>query len=581
MSIQPHEKKIFVLEDNKESLDTYVDFLTKRGFHVKGAQNLEEVERIFQSDASFDLLLLDMLLRNDPRARELNIVGSDVGLRFIGKQSAWPPQVVIMTVYERIDYWRKANEIRDVVFLEKSLIDPDKIITHLRVLLLRRGVSLSNPLCKKAIREVLNDSRSSFQMVANFLLLWIVPELDACLGASFILSLENTESASEAIQDSVAASGLNEEDELKEELAKLVVSASRYAQMKEPAMEPLQLDQRFFAQEALPLDKPESLIFLSSQSAKLFDAEKAASIGDTLKEFLADAAFLSLQVTPDIRLSLLILKDKKITTQSEDPLSLAQLLKKYSLDSLRMTLTYLLEQWNTEQEIKQVQLQELARFCQYVGNETQLITFGFKQEGVVSEKSVYFNWLALLADELNEAGDFLSRLGQESAPPSERLILQEVIQEAWDSLGSLSRKPGSVLLFHGDCRAKVVAAKKEMLFLFSRLLHWLISFYEEEIDMPARLAVRCRLEGLQVEISLESDSIRMHKILRDTMFVPMTQRINYNQLLESKGPKLFLAMYLVKTILEKRYKGNLADRSDELPDEMGHKVVITMPILNG
>jgi len=236
----------------------------------------------------------------------------------------------------------------------------------------------------------------------------------------------------------------------------------------------------------------------------------------------------------------------------------------------------LLEQWNIEQEN---QLRELARFCWFVGNEAKLITFRVKEESAAPDRSAHFHRLKLLADELNEAGDFLSRLVQEGAPPSERLVLQEVIQEAWDGLNPSGQNPGA-LLFQGDCRAKVVAAKDELLFLFSRLLHWLTSASEEEGGAPVRVNVRCRLDGLRVEVSLESGGPRMHRALRESMLVPMTQPIDYDQLSKVRGPKLFLAMYLVNTILNKRYKGSLADQSDKLPGETGHKLVVTMPILN-
>ncbi|HEX8457044.1 MAG TPA: hypothetical protein VF656_07095 [Pyrinomonadaceae bacterium] len=236
----------------------------------------------------------------------------------------------------------------------------------------------------------------------------------------------------------------------------------------------------------------------------------------------------------------------------------------------------LLEQWDVEQEVR---LRELARFCRYVGNETRLITFGVREEAGVSDRSVHFHRLKLLADELNEASDLLSQLGQERMPPYERLVLKDVIQEAWDGLNSAGHKRGHTLLFEGDCLTRVVAAKDDLLFLFSRLMHWLVTSAAEG-STPARLTARCRLDGLQVEISFESSGFRIHRVRRESMFVPMTQRINYDELLEGGGPKLFLAMCLVKTIIEKRYEGSLADRSDELPGEAGNKLVVTLPILN-
>jgi hypothetical protein len=126
----------------------------------------------------------------------------------------------------------------------------------------------------------------------------------------------------------------------------------------------------------------------------------------------------------------------------------------------------------------------------------------------------------------------------------------------------------------------VVASRDELRFLFSRLLHWLVSFYEKQTFGAPQIDVRCRLDGPYLEIALESDSSRLSKIVRDYLFVPMTQRINYEQLPDSNGPKLFLAMPLVKLILEKRYQGSLTDHSDELPGDIGHKLVVKMSVLD-
>jgi DNA-binding response OmpR family regulator len=582
MTTHPEAKKIFVLEDLHKQLETYIQFLNREGFYVKGAKNLEEVEEISESNESFDLLLLDMVLKEDPKALDLNMYGSDVGERLIKKQTAWPPEVLTMTSYDgNVDLWRRSFAIGAAALLEKRRTTLEVTINYVRVLLLRRAVSLNNPRCKEIVRDVLKNSGREYQMLEDFFRQLILPEFDACLGVPFILVLERAEASGEEAMDAHHAREQKHEAALKEEIAELVAKASYYTQINE-LQEPLRLDEEVLHLAALPAGKSISQVFFSARLDELSGTEKSINTGSDLTELLEDAAFIPLQLTPGTRLSLLLLKDKKLSKNSGDslPLPLAKLLAKYSLDSLRMTLTNLIERWKQEQEIKRVQLQELARFCEYVGAETKRITFEAGEEGLVPEKSTNFHKLTLLADELCEAGEFLSDLAQESLPQSQRLILQEVIQEAWDSLRESSgRSPGD-LSFHGDCRAAVMAVKEGLLFSFSRLLHWLVSFYEEDIGMTSQISVDCRLEGPYIELSLESDSVRLNKILRDKIFVPMTQRINYNQVPKGEGPKLFLALYLAKTVLEKRYKGSLVDHSDELPENVGHKLVIKMPVLN-
>lgn len=574
MTTQPDAKRVFVLEDQPNQLDTYVRILKLRGFEVEGAKNLEEVERVLKSDEGFDLLLLDMNLKGDPRAIELNMYGSDMGRQLVNKQAAWPPEVVIMTAYSaKVDFWRKAFAVGASAFLEKKDLSVEAIINHVYIMLLRRAVGLSNPRCKEVIDEVLSQGGRESGMLGEFFRRLVVPEFDACLGSPFIMVLEHTDAAAEG-----APGGAT----LREQIVELTGKASYYVQLQ-GISGPFELNEEVFRLAPLPARNSSSEIFLSAQLAGLLETDTQPDGGVALNELLKEAAFIPLQLTPDVRLTLLLVKERTQRKGSEDllPLPLARLLAKYALDTLRMTLTNLIERWKNEQKLKQVQLQELGRFCDYVGAEAKRITFGVRSEGFLPEENASFRRLDLLADELFEAGEFLDSLGRENVYPPRRLILQEVVQKAWDGVaGGGAGSPGG-LSFRGDCGATVLAAEEELLFIFSRLLHWLVSFYEEGLGVTPRVGVECRLEGSEVEIALESESIRLHKILRDSLFVPMTQRIDYERVLEGKGPKLFLSLYLTKSLLERRYQGSLDDSSDSLPGELGHRLVIRMPVING
>lgn len=580
MTTQPNAKRIFVLEDRPKQLDTYVRLLQRRGFYVRGAKNREEVEEVLKSDESFDLLLLDMNLNEDPGLLELNIYGSDVGEQLVKKQPAWPPEVLIMTIHSaKVDFWRRAFAVGAAAFLEKGKMSLDTIISHVYVMLLRRAVGLSNPRCEEVINEVLRRGGRQPQMLEEFFRRLVLPEFDACLGCPFIMVLEHADASAGEAPGGLPPGGGTAGAALVGEIAELAVKASYYTQVKD-SKEPFRLEEEVFGLDALPARGSASQVFFSTQLASLLEGGNGAEGGVRLSELLEDAAFVPLQLTPDIRLSLLLIKEKTQFRGPEDLLLLARLLAKYSLDPLRMSLTNLVERWKSEEKIKQVQLHELAHFCEYVGAEAKRIMFGAEAEGTVPEENANFQRLNLLADELSGAGEFLNSLVQEEAPPYRRLILREVIQEAWDSLARGGDGAPGALSFHGDCQATVLAAEEELLFIFSRLLHWLVSFYEEDPGVTPRVGVDCRLEGRHVEISLESGSARLHKILRDRLFVPMTQRINYDQVLEGKGPKLFLSLYLAKSVLERRYQGAVADGSDELPGELGHKLVIRMPVFN-
>lgn len=579
MSMQPNAKRVFVLEDQPNQLETYVRLLKRRGFEVVGAKNREDVEQVLKSDESFDLLLLDMNLKDDPGLLELNLYGSDIGELLVTKQAAWPPEVLVMTAYStRVDFWRKAFAVGATVFLEKRELSLEETINYVCIMLLRRAVSLRNPRCNEVIGEVLNRGGRERRVLEEFFQRLVVPEFDACLGLPFIMVLEY---ANASADEAPAPPPLAAEATLSEQLAELVVKASYYVQVHD-VKEPFRLDEEVFQPAPLLAPNSASDVFFSTRLAELLRAEEQSDAAVALTELLEDAAFIPLQLTPDVRLSLLLVKEKTHLETFEElyPLSLAKLMVKHSLDSLRMTLTNLIERLKNEQKIKQMQLQELARFCEYVGAETKRITFGVEAERFVPEENTSFQRLNLLADELSEAGEFLNNLSQENSYPSRRLMLRQVVQQAWDGLAQGGPGPSVALSFHGDCQATVLAAEEELHFFFSRLLHWLVSFYEGDFDVTPQVSVACRLEGSQIEIALESESVRLHKILRDSLFVPMTQRIDYDQVWEGKGPKLLFSLYLAKSLLERRYQGSLADSSDELPGELGHKLVIRMPVLN-
>lgn len=575
MSTQPEAKRIFLLEDDLQQLKTYVQFLEREGFTVRGAETLDKVGAILGSGETFDLLLLDMNLKHDPRALASNIYGSDVGAQFIKKQAAWPPEVLTMTHFsDNVDAWRRSFAIGALALLEKDKTSLEETIDYTRALLLRRAVGLSNPRCKEAMREALDKGGREHQTVEDFLRQFILPELAACLRSPFILVLEHAGATAEAAQEARPSGS----EEFKREVAMLVAKASYNAQIND-LKKPLKLDEAVFRLADLPAGESAGQVFFSPDLDELSEEGKFVVGGEGLRALLEDAAFILLQLTPDIRISLLIVKDRNLSEDVED-FPLAKLLTKYSLDPLRMTLTSLVERWRHEHEIKRVQLDELSRFCYYLGSETRRIAFRAESEGFVPAKDTSFRRLALLADELCGAGDFFSDLREGDFPPSQRLVLREVVREAWDSLGRGGDDRPGILSFGDGCQATVVASKEELLFIFSRLLHWLVSLYEEDEDAPPHVSVECSLKGRNVELSLESGGPRLNKFLRDSMFVPMTQRINYNQALEGEGPNLFLAMYLAKTILERRYKGSLADHSDEMTGEMGHRLILSMPVIN-
>jgi hypothetical protein len=499
------------------------------------------------------------------------VYGTDVGRQLLKKQNDWPPVVLTMTSFnQEVEHWRKSFDVGAITLLEKSLTTEEEISYYAATVLLRRALGLNNPDCKKAIQEVLETGRTAFQVLENFFRQFVVPEFASCIDTPFVIVLEQGKAISEdpsQVQSSRSPNGL---DNLKEQIVELVTKAAYYAQVTELPL-PLLIDKKVLELSSLIASESRSQVFFSPQFSELDDDL-------ALSELMQDAAFIPLQLTSNIRLSLLLVKENKIPENPDElsPLSRAKVLAKYALDSLRITLVNLIERWKHVQEIKRVQLEELARFCEYVGVETKRLSYDIAADAEIAEENTNLQRFTLLADELCEAGNFLSELTEDSVRHLQRLVMQEVIQEAWDSLRSRS----ALLVFHGDCRATVVASKDELRFLFSRLLHWLISFYEEEAFGTPQIDVSCRLEGPYLEIALESNSSRLPKIVRDYLFVPMTQRINYDQLPASNGPKLFLAMSLVKIILEKRYQGSLTDHSDELTGDIGHKLVVKMSVLN-
>jgi len=196
MTLPP--KRIFVLDDDVLQLEPYVAVLTKHGFEVRGAKTLDEVNKLVESNETFDLLLLDMILSIDPRAAELNVYGTDVGRQLLKKQNDWPPVVLTMTSFnQEVEHWRKSFDVGAITLLEKSLTTEEEISYYAATVLLRRALGLNNPDCKKAIQEVLETGRTAFQVLENFFRQFVVPEFASCIDTPFVIVLEQGKAISE------------------------------------------------------------------------------------------------------------------------------------------------------------------------------------------------------------------------------------------------------------------------------------------------------------------------------------------------------------------------------------------------
>lgn len=541
-------KRFLIIEDR--SADGIRMKLESRGFLVDVAGTVKQARKILNGQDDFDVCLVDMNLEKDPLAG--SITGADLIIEYfqknITRSDFTKPEVIIFTAYPHIlEYYEKALKLGVASYLRKSDSPDEKIITHLRALSIKKALSNSKNLADK-IEKVVKISRTETELYENFCREILGEEFRACLGTPFLLLLSRINSLTEPLHAQNCLGGTADlpfgEDIVYEQILSFMFTNADIS-------EPFILD--------------ESMI-------GLLKTDKSNLNGNEIKS-LQDAVFLSLPLAGAFRLTVGLLDSNE--PYSESPKELGKLLNKYVNPTAIAFLSEIIARWHRNDSERKTTIDKMATFCQKVGQEQLFILENAALAGENLENPTY-RTIRALAEDLYQTGRLLEPISNKnySSENLEIFHMTESLKAAWEELSSEYKLNNINFFIEGDCEIK--GAKEDFLLITLRILNW---FVRRKLEIPANyiysITVKCFETDEMSTIIFEDNSYRYPKELRKDLFKPFTQAVPIID--EKHKPGLYLALYLSQILIEEKYRGQIAECSDDLIEKMGNKIKIVLP----
>ncbi len=230
-------------------------------------------------------------------------------------------------------------------------------------------------------------------------------------------------------------------------------------------------------------------------------------------------------------------------------------------------------------------------------NSTAKLCLSVGQEIKDSVENEEFGQLEELANDLNDTGQYLTRIGsQHWHEDGEPISVKAAVASAWELITHVEdesatqgeeKEPALVMTLRGeDCAVHALSSDVDI--IVSRLLQWFVyrSKFVPRGVKPA-LRIKCEEADGWANITFEDDSQRLPKKLREELFAPFTQAISTpfadieGVSRSGKEPPIsgrYLPLYLAKMLVEGRYRGQLEDHSDEITArDYGHRIVMQFP----
>jgi DNA-binding NarL/FixJ family response regulator len=540
---QMRMKKVLVVEDLKIYFEPLTRELETAGFMVYVARNPAEARGLAEQYwEEFDVIVLDMDL-ND--ANELLTTGADIGIEFRQRKDSFPPESLIYSVKNQINYYRLALKLGAAAYLLKEEVDVPVVVQHVRVLALRHALNGENPKVAAEVARIAARSRTQSEAILTFCRQVLKQEFEACLGTDFVI-LFTEENTTINCADNA---GLPEKSD------PFYHTLQALAHGKGNLTEP-------FILEARELDRP------------------ADPDTRRLHEKFDLAAFLPLSLSNDKKLSIGILPKGTGLDAAADAKALCTVLAQYLRPTVLENVISIWSQWTELHATRS----STAKLCLSVGQEIK--------DGLESEDMEQL--LSDLANDLNDTGQYLTQLdnrgGREEEPP---VSVSEVVESSWDLIRPEDGQPVPRLDLQGACAVR--ARSSDVAIIVSRLLQWFM-YRSKNVPPGIEPAIRVRCEEADggATVVFEDNSRRLPKKLREDLFAPFTQAIStpFADLTvrpasgehDGKEPLTsgrYLPLYLAKMLVEGRYRGILEDHSDEITEMgYGHRILMHLPGMN-
>ena len=540
-------KHVLVIEDRLGQRLAFQEALEARGFVVEGAGTVTEArEKARRMGNKIDVAVLDMKLEEDKQSG--GMTGADIGLEIAEAQRDLPPEFLIHSAYSEVNYYKLALKLGAAAYLSKNEVFQEDLVRHVRALALRRALRSERPDATKEIRDIAESSKDFSSAVIKVCREILAPQLSSTLGAPFILLFSDEKGALNCAGTADVPEGYYEVYKILQALAHGNANRS----------DPYVLDKE---QVPAPEDKEQCHIY----------------------QTLDGAAFLPLASVRNCHLSLgIVQEDPKVHPLAENARELSKVLAEYFRPAMIEHLLNLLSHWTELTARRRAILRTTSQFCLYIGQEQQLILADAVDAGHVEVNSLSYKRLMLLGEDLLDTGQVLMPLEANGVgakangrPVSEEegILVAEVMHDSWEDLGAQTSLEGLKLAVEGDCR--VQAARDDIRIAAMRLFQWMAQRrIDTEPDGQPAITVRCVETGESALIIFEDRSPRLSERLRRHLFSPFTLAVMPPSGENAKGPGLYLPLYLAKMLVEEKNGGWLDDRSNELPGEIGHRLVM-------
>jgi CheY-like chemotaxis protein len=458
-------------------------------------------------------------------------------------KESFPPEVIVLTDHEEMDYYRLAFDLGAAAYLVKIKHDPLEL--YVKVMALRRALSGKNPKIKTEVERIALQSGNVSEAIRTFCREVLRSEFENYLGAPFAILFTGEDGTFNCVEDGEASP----------EATLFYRTLQALAHAKGSPAEPFTLDRAKLYKTPAEEQEPPS--------------EELAA----LLEKFDGAAFFPLSLSNNMRLSIGILRGRDGAEASASPKALSSILAQH----LRPTvLENLISVWSQLTEFR-VTRNNTAKLCVRVGHEIN--------DGLMTEDPEGLERLGELADDLDVTGQYLTHLANQKWPDQcESVSIREMVEATWESISKpddhLPKKPN----VQNDC--EVWAQKRDVQMIVSRLLQWLADRSDATpVKVEPEVRIECSTSGGSATVIFEDNSERLPKELRDDLFAPFTQAITTPfPTLEGPYPQTgrYLPLYLAKMLVEGRYLGRLEDHSDEIKGQRyGHRILLQLPAANG
>src|ERR1700752_2427422 len=534
-------KTVIVVDDDPAHLISTVYALEDRGFCVRGVRTVEEArEAIEELREAIDVMVLDMDLK-DPN----QLTGADIGIELQSEHPTWLPEYLIISAHQIVGYYQLALRLGAAAYLlKRKSLDLEETVRHVRALPLRRALRLERPQVAERLNAISDSTKNLSTAVRSFCSEILKRELDACLGAPYVLLLTDETGTHNFATNTDLPLG---HEPIYTTLQAMAHGISNFTLPYEPSMEELK-----------KLPHPQT--------------ENASKIQSRLQR----SAFIPLANVKIFRLSLGLLQPLPgETLYPEDTAKLAGVLAQYVRSTIVEHILRILVHLDSQ---KRAMLQSTSRFCVFLGQDQhEIIEKGIASHDLI-EGSETHGKLINLADDLRDTGAILTSVA--SNPTTHDYPTFEtrtVIEKAFADVIETSHYPNVKLEFEGECQIK--AKSDDIYIAVARVLQWLVQRRTETPpDIEQEIHVQCgESQGLS-RITFEDRSNRLPYKVRNRLFMPFSISALGQEPTKLFGPGLYLPLFLAKMLVEEKYGGWLNDQSDEIESNHGHRLVMSFPL---